>query len=92
MSIALMLIITLSASAQGGRAIKFIKWPAAPAVVLAAVPWYEKVWNFIRDNMEAQICYRSNSVKNCCWTCIHRVNHFPNDKTAKWSPWVTQGK
>ena len=86
LSIMLIIIVTLSAEAQGGRAIKFIRWPATPTVVLVAMPWYEKLWNFIRDNMEAHMCYRTNSVLNCCWSCNHRVNHFAGDPKAKWFP------
>jgi hypothetical protein len=87
MSFALILIITLSAEAQtkGGHAIKWYWWNS-PAVVMLAAPWYEKLWNFIRDNMEAHMCYRTNSVLNCCWSCNHRVNHFAGDPKAKWFP------
>jgi hypothetical protein len=90
LSIALMLISTLSASAQGGRAIKFIKWPVAPAVVLIDVPWYQKVWNVLVKAGQWQYCNFVNGMNLLIPpdnpVCTHATNHFPNLKGAKWYP------
>lgn len=90
MSFALILIVTLSASAQGGRAIKFIKWPATPAVVLTAMPWYEKVWNVLVKAGQWQYCNFVNGMNLLIPpdnpVCTHATNHFPNVKGSKWYP------
>lgn len=91
LSIALLVMVTLSASAQpkGGHAIKWYWWNS-PAVVLIAAPWYEKAWDVLIKVGQWQYCNFVNGrnllIPQDNPVCTHATNHFPNVKGAKWYP------